>query len=259
MFSELFGFQSHALVNFVGGGGKTSLIRKLAEEFSPRGPVLCTATIRIHPPDPADGFVVISGDNIDLLRLMVRRIGEDWADCPVKLSVGGHFVGPRLLKEVPPDFNNAVDRKFFPILLNEADSAEGFCINMPEEHGPVLMQNAEYLVPVVGIDCLNLAMGPAVVCRWNLLADELALREGDRFTAATAAAILMHPEGVCRKCRPGTTILPFINKVDEPSQDGVARELAAEILRNPAFPVERVLYGSLLQGRAESVSLQPKP
>ena len=94
-----------------------------------------------------------------------------------------------------------------------------------------------------------------MVFRFQTLADRFSLQAGERITPEVAAGILMHPEGVCKGWTPGTTILPFINKVDGPTQDPAARELAASILRNGNFPVERVLFGSVLQGRVESVSV----
>jgi probable selenium-dependent hydroxylase accessory protein YqeC len=254
LFSELFEFRPHALVNFVGGGGKTSLMHKLAEELCSQGPVLCTATTRIHPPDPSEGFAVISSNSISLLHLIVQRIGKECENRPFKLAVARQFISPNMMKGVSPDFDDKVNKSLFSILLNEADGAAGYSIKLPEEYEPVPMQNAEYLVPVIGLDCLHQSMGPKAIFRWNALADHFSLHEGDTLIPETAAGILMHPQGVCRSWKPGEIILPFINKVDEPAQDAAARDLAAAILRNPVFPVERVLFGSILRGRAESVS-----
>ena len=87
MFSEQFAFNPHSLVNFVGGGGKTALIHKLMQEYSAQGPVLCTTTTRIHPPDPREGLALISSDNLDLLRQMLDSIVRCCPDRPFKLVV----------------------------------------------------------------------------------------------------------------------------------------------------------------------------
>ena len=68
LFFEQFGFQRPALVNFVGGGGKTSLILRLMEECSRPGPVIYTTTTRIHPPNPGNGMAIIASDNVALLK-----------------------------------------------------------------------------------------------------------------------------------------------------------------------------------------------
>jgi hypothetical protein len=64
----------------------------------------------------------------------------------------------------------------------------------------------------------------------------------------------MNPAGVCKDWKPGMRIVPYINKVDQESQDHLAEDLARALLRNEYFPVERVVWGSLLTGRVASMS-----
>jgi hypothetical protein len=64
----------------------------------------------------------------------------------------------------------------------------------------------------------------------------------------------MHRQGVCKGWQEGMTLVPFINKVDDASQDDVARDLALRILHNSNFPVKRVLFGSVLRGKIDSIS-----
>jgi probable selenium-dependent hydroxylase accessory protein YqeC len=251
LFIEPFVFKPHALVNFVGGGGKTALIHKLMDEYCRIGPVLSTTTTRIHPPAPAEGFVVVSTDNLVLLKTLVVRTAKDCSHHSFKLVAARHFMSPTLLRGVPADFNIDLDRKLFAIFLNEADGAAGFSIKLPRASEPVLMRGAEYLVPVIGIDCLYQPMGPDVVFRWRDFADRFSLQPGERLTPELAAGILMHKEGVCKGWKPPTTIVPFINKVDGLAQDSMARDLADLILNNENFPVERVVFGSVIQGRAD--------
>jgi probable selenium-dependent hydroxylase accessory protein YqeC len=255
LFSEQFAFKPHTLVNFVGGGGKTILIHKLMEEFCLQGLVLYTTTTRIHPPDPNEGLVVISSDDMTLLKMIVDRISRSCPNRPYKLVVTSNFMSPNLLRGVPPDFDNSLARELFPILLNEADGAASFSIKMPRRGEPVLMDHAEYLVPVIGIDCLYQPLGPEVVFRFKMQAEQFSLSAGQRITPEMASGILMHKEGVCKDWKPGATIIPFINKVDGPAQDSAARDLASAILRNGNFPVQRVVFGSVLQGRVDSISV----
>jgi hypothetical protein len=93
-----------------------------------------------------------------------------------------------------------------------------------------------------------------VVFRFNILAERFSLTKGEQITPERAAGILMHKDGVCKGWKPGTTIIPFINKVDGPAQDSAAKDLANSILRNGNFPVQRVVFGSVLQGRVDSIS-----
>ncbi len=220
-------------------------------EYCREGPVFSTTTMRIHPPAPAEGLAVISTDNLPLLKTAVRRIAEECSKNSYKLVATRHFMSPTLLRGLPPDFTTSLDRKLFSIFLNEADGAASYSVKLPRGSEPILMEGADHLVPVIGIDCIHKPMGPDVVFRWRDFSGRFSLRARDRLTPELAAGILMHKEGVCKDWTPGTTIIPFINKVDEGAQDSAARELADLILCNGNFPVERVVYGSVLQERVD--------
>jgi probable selenium-dependent hydroxylase accessory protein YqeC len=254
LFSEQFAFRLHTLVNFVGAGGKTSLIYKLLQEYCAEGPVLSSTTTRIHPPDPEEGLVVISGENLALLKQIVTQISCSCADRPYKMIVARHFMSPNLLRGVPSSFADSLDRKLFPILFNEADGAAGYSLKLPQEGEPVLMDSAEYLVPVIGLDCMEQPLGPEVLFRWQALSKRFSLQAGERITPEIAARILMHKQGVCKDWKPGVIIIPFINKADDASQDSTAKELAYAIINNGSFPIDHVVAGSTLKGRAFSVS-----
>jgi len=254
MFAEVFGFSDHSLVNFVGGGGKTALIHRLLDEYSSNGPALATTTTRVHPPDPCEGLTLISSDNLTLLKLALENIARDCAKLPFKIIASRYFMSSNLVRGVPPDFFKNIDRRLFPVFLNEADGAASFSLKLPRESEPVPAADAEYLVPVIGLDCIGRKLGTDTVLRWLELSESFSLRKGDLITPEIAASILMHPRGVCKNPQPGTVIIPFINKVDSESQDSSALELAAAIMKNGAFPVERVIYGSVLNGRVFCLS-----
>ena len=121
--------------------------------------------------------------------------------------------------------------------MNEADGCAGFSIKMPRVSEPVLMENAEYLVPVIGIDCLYRPLGPNVIFRWEIFAEHFpALTQEMHLTPQLAADILMHAQGVCKDWKPGTKIIPFINKVDDPEQDAAATRPGAQDSAQRQFP-----------------------
>jgi len=254
LFSSQFNFHPHALVNFVGGGGKTALINKLMDEVSAQGPVLYTTTVRIHPPDTGKGLAIISCENLALLRRLVENVIGDLTHQNYKLVATRQFMEPDLLKGVPPDFLASVDRGKLAILLNEADGSARFSVKLPREGEPVLMDKSDFLVPVIGMDCLHQPLGPEVVFRFDTMADRFSLKAGDPITPRLAAAILMHPKGVCKDYQEESTIIPFINKVDTSDMDADARTLASHILQNGKFPVKRVVWGSVLRNRVDSIT-----
>jgi probable selenium-dependent hydroxylase accessory protein YqeC len=253
LFSEHFAFSLPARVNFVGGGGKTGLILRLLEEHSATVPVLYTTTTRIHPPHPFEGLVIISSDNEAYLEQLLDRAVLSW-------SSGRRFVAthlpssPDLLRGVTPGFADRLDRGLFPLILNEADGARSMSLKLPREGEPVLMASANYLVPVIGLDCLNQPLGPKTLFRWELASGRYQLGRGQILTPELAASILFHPQGVCKDWKPSMRVIPFINKADSESDDPLALSLARALLHNGNFQVDHVVWGSLLSGRVASLT-----
>ncbi len=254
MFAEHFALQAPALANVVGGGGKTGLILRLMDEYCQSGTVIYTTTTRIHPPHLHDRMMIVSCENAGLLRLIVSRLGRTCANQAFKLVIAGPYAGPRFLRGVEPGMAGAIDRDLFPFVFNEADGARSMSLKMPRQGEPVLMENANYLLPVIGIDVLMRPLGPETLFRWEIASEHFASEAGKLITPGLAADILFHPRGVCKDWKPGTSVVPYINKVDNEALDPLARELALALLNNPHFPVERVVWGSLLSGRIGSVS-----
>lgn len=254
MFKEQFSFQLPAVVNFVGGGGKTGLILTLLREYAASIPVIYTTTTRIHPPDPSTGLMTLSCNDMEFLTLIVDRIGRMQRPDFCSLVVTRRGLRPDLLQGVSPAFAGSLDGDMYPLILNEADGARSMSLKMPREGEPVLMEGARYLVPVIGLDCLGKPLGPESLFRWEMAASRFSLKEGEIITADLAARLLLHPQGVCRDCSPGTRIIPFINKADTPDSDSQARELAHALLTRGSFPIEYVVWGSLHAAKAASTN-----
>ena len=258
MFREQFSFQLPAIVNFVGGGGKTGLILTLLHEYAPVVPVIYSTTTRIHPPHPTDGLMNLTCEDPDFLSFLVEKIGLQPLPRPGSLVVTCGRLGPGLLRGVPPSFFRELDSGLFPLILNEADGARSMSLKMPRDTEPVLMEGARYLVPVIGMDILGKPLGPATLFRWEMAVERFSLREGQIITPDLAAQLLLHPQGVCKGWRSGTYIIPFINKTDTPDLDRAALELTHALFASGKFPVERVVWGSLHSRRSAFVVMQPE-
>jgi len=256
LFVEHFAFQTPAVVNFVGGGGKTGLILKLMVEFAESTSVIYTTTTRMHPPEPGQGLVILSGDNMQILKSVLNRIAASHMSPHTKFVVANVPIpaGHNLIGGVPTDFIHDINRNFFSAILNEADGARSMSLKMPRSGEPILLEEATCLVPVIGMDCLLKPLGPETLFRWDMAAARFCLKAGENITPKLAADLLLHKEGVCSGYKSGMRIVPFINKVDDSSQESLAKELALELLHNTNFPVSRVVWGSLYGNRAASLS-----
>jgi probable selenium-dependent hydroxylase accessory protein YqeC len=254
VFSDRFGFRLPARVNFVGGGGKTSLILRLAEEQSAWLRVIYTTTTRIHPPPVAPERALLVCDHAGLLYQMLERIARDCSSTIHTIVVATRHHSPGLLSGVAPGFALPLDPSLFPLILNEADGARSVSLKIPRDGEPVLLQEADTLVPVVGLDALGATLGPESVFRWAQGHARLGLRAGEKITPETAAAVLLHPEGVCKGWTAPVEIVPFINKVDSAEDEAAARQLAEALLAHRSrLPIRRVVWGSVERGRVGSL------
>jgi probable selenium-dependent hydroxylase accessory protein YqeC len=243
-----------AIVDVVGAGGKTGLILSLMAEYSAVIPTLYTTTTRICYPHPSFGASVIACDDRFMLNRLVAAAGKNLKQQRPKLVAAGLSAVPGYLSGVDPGFAECMDGEIFPLILNEADGARGMSLKFPRQGEPVHMRGAGYLIVVLGLDCLQQPIGPRTIFRWELCSSLPCLKEGAPLTPEFAAAILLHPQGVCKDWRPGEKLIVFINKVDSPELDESAAQLARILLQNELFPVERVIWGSLKFSRAGSLT-----
>jgi probable selenium-dependent hydroxylase accessory protein YqeC len=254
LFLEHFAFRPGALVNFVGGGGKSTLICALLEESISSTSAIYTTTTRMHPPHPHDGLVIISSEDSSSLRFFAEAAVKSAVSRKWKLVLTGKEVRLNLLGGVGPEFASALDRTLFSAIYNEADGARSVSVKYPREGEPVLMQGAEYLVPVIGMDAIGKPMGPEIIFRWEIAVEKFGLTLGKPLTPEIAAALLMDASGVCRDWKPGMEVTPYLNKVEDEESEANAVGLAKILLSNSCFPVNRVVFGSAIRVQAFSVT-----
>jgi probable selenium-dependent hydroxylase accessory protein YqeC len=198
--------------------------------------------------------VIISSEDSGCLKFFAEVAVKSAVSRKWKLVLTGKEIKPNLLGGVGPEFAAGLDRDLFSAIYNEADGARSVPVKYPREGEPVLMQGAEYLVPVIGMDAIGKPMGPGVVFRWEVAVEKLRLVPGDPLTAEIAAALLMDVSGVCRDWKPGMQIIPYLNKVEDDESEANAVGLANILLNNGRFPVDRVVFGSAIRGHGSSVT-----
>lgn len=201
----------------IGGGGKTTLLETLAEELSKNGTVILATSTRIFVPEQyetlthADEAAVRAA----LARTRIVCVGETAED--------GKLAAPQLSFEALAALADYV--------LVEADGSKHLPLKAHEPHEPVIPQNAQRVVLVVGMD----GMGQPIraVCHRSARYAELAgVSEDEPVTPALAARVIT-AEGL------GDRV--YLNKVESADR----YEHAAALARELHCPV---VAGSLQQG-----------
>jgi len=193
---------------FVGGGGKTTAIRRLAEELSGWGRVLLVTTTRIYPPD----LPTLIDPDPEALQAAFR-----WYAAVAVGSVQGEKLGPPERLEALCALSDYA--------LIEADGARGLPLKAPAAHEPVIPKNTRLVVAVAGIDGAGRPISE--VHRPELYAALLGKPLEALVAPEDIATALCHPDGQKKgvHCR----WRALINKADNPARLALARACAAKI------------------------------
>ncbi len=208
------------VIAVVGGGGKTSLIARLARELD--GRVLWTTTTRIWPPDcrrvtPATESELFSAwGSARLLAAGSPCADGKWAACPFALTA-------RLADTV----------------LAEADGSRGLPVKAPGEHEPVLPEASAAVIAVAGLSALGRPISEAAH-RPERYAALCGCAQDAPVTPEVMARALQSEQGQRKgvRCR----YITVLNQADTPPLRAAAREVAA-----------------LLAGETQIVSLRNDP
>jgi probable selenium-dependent hydroxylase accessory protein YqeC len=212
------------LISFVGAGGKTTALFRLAEELKGCNKrVLVTTTTAIYCPDEKDCDEVITGD-------------------PLSSLAGRQTIGPSVIalgSEITPDSKllgverSAITRvhqeKRFDYILVEADGSRQRSIKAPADHEPVIPQGTTKTVGVVGLDALGKQIDAASVHRPELLCSYTAQVMGSIIDEAVVAALIRAPQGLFKSVPEGSQRYVIFNKGDNGDRQHSARSIIRSI------------------------------
>jgi molybdenum cofactor cytidylyltransferase len=236
--------------SFVGGGGKTSAILRLAEEFRETGwRVLVTTTTKVGrsiadilPPVLASE----EGDAPALLLALERTLEEHGR---VFLAAGtdeqGKFTGVE-----PALCDRLAERLALDAVLVEADGSRQRPLKAPAEHEPVLPPRTELVVPVAGLDALGHRLGPEVVHRPELVSAivNVGIDSNGLVTPELVASLISSPLGGLKSVPLHARVRPVLNKMVETSLETALR--TAKLLVDSGAPgIDRVVVSDVLTGR----------
>lgn len=232
-----------AVVAFVGGGGKTSLMFALARQLAAsRGlRVLCTTTTKMLPPvAPRDSDAVVSTDDLDDALGQVALAMHSSSDGAGFGGGGGRVVALVGAKRDQggvracgvsaawiPQFLRAADRGCCDVVLVEADGSRRRPLKAPAPHEPVLPAGLTHAVAVCGIDALGAVLDEddGAVFRVPEVAAVTGLALGSVLTAEALAACIAQ-RGVWGVPAAGVVFACCVNKCDDEPRAARAREVA---------------------------------
>lgn len=218
------GLENARVIAIIGGGGKSSLMVALGEEFRHRGETaVMTTTTHIRPPRQ-NGYM---GDDAAVLSdlLITNRV------MTVGMPAEEHKFGPSPLLERLPQLADRV--------IIEADGTKGLPLKVPNDREPVIPPFADAVIAVAGLSALGCPLGE--VCHRPELAKLRFDLEPDQIVTPELMAMLLSSPLAQRKDVGSRPYAVLLNQADRARPDEIAA-LATLLLQKG---VERVVTAAL--------------
>lgn len=240
------GLRPRETVAFTGGGGKTTIMFRLAAELAASGcAVVTSTTTRLAVRETALPPCCLACEDADA---MVARLPAALAHARHVLAVG--CVQPEYdrVDGLPAEtLRRIAALPDVDFLLVEADGSRELPFKAPGAHEPALPDFATTVVLVVGLDALGQPLTSDIAHRPEIIAELAQCTLGALITPAVVAAVLRHPQGGGKNLPAGARLVPFLNKADCLPGPAAAHALAEALLApgGLAAPwIERVLIGT---------------
>jgi len=232
------------IVSFVGAGGKTTAMYRLAHELVSLGwRVVTTTTTMIRPPTLQQTEETIMEADPTLLLEKVERALKTHHHVTVatkqKQDEKGKLVGLQ-----PELVGKLATLPSIDAVVVEADGARGRSLKAPAPYEPPVPPATTILVPMMAADALGQRLDERIAHRPELIARLTGASLGDPITPEVAAQVIAHPEGGLKNAPPSARVIPLINKVDS-STLGLAQEVAHHLIS--VNSIDRVLLGAVTE------------
>lgn len=219
------------VVAFVGGGGKTTAMLRLATEIaSAGGRVVTTTTTRL-----AASEVLLAPVHVRTIAALAAALATarhvlltGAVDAPADKALG-----------VAPEALCALQLPGTTLVI-EADGSRQLPFKAPGDHEPVIPACSTLVVPVVGIDAVGRPLSARSVHRPERVSRICA---GETVTPAMVAAVMTDPRGGCKNVPAGARIVLLINQVDDDDRRRLARDIAVRVLESG--PIAAVALAAL--------------
>lgn len=211
-------------VAFVGGGGKTTLLRAMSFEYAAAGrPTIATSTTKMAA-NQAEGFDLVL-DSIDE-EIIDRLVATSPSNVPLMVwhrVDGGKAIG--VAPERCDEWFTSIDLR--PTVLVEADGARHRPFKAHGPFEPVIPDTATVVISVIGADALGRVI--ADQCQRPLRVAALAgCSPYVRLTPAAAARVITHDRGVTVNVPADARFAVAVTKVNDANRSMVA-ELLGEL------------------------------
>lgn len=197
------------VVSVVGAGGKTTTIKKAAEEYRQKGiPVIVTTTTHMMAED-RPCFLLTS--SLEEVKETLKREGMAWLGRP---NEAGKMRAPS------PEFLHQIISLGCPVLI-EADGARRLPLKVPADHEPVILSETTHVVNVYGLDALGKTF-EKICFRADIALKLLEKKETDLVTEKDIVRLAFNNLAGQKGITSSMSYQVVLNKADTPKREEAA-------------------------------------
>jgi probable selenium-dependent hydroxylase accessory protein YqeC len=210
------------IVCAVGAGGKKSVLYQLAREHAGRFALTATVHTTVFPGDLS---VEVA---IDEETALLERVMSIDASRSVAYACPSHKPG-RHAGVSAATIRSIHEYGHFDATYVKADGARMRWIKAPAEDEPMLLPEADLVIPVVSARAIGEPLSERVAHRLDRVSAVTGVAPGAVLTPEAVGRLLASDDGAL-KAAAGARVAPLINMVDNESQEQRARAAAAAAL-----------------------------
>ncbi len=233
-------FAKKEMISFVGGGGKTTSIFKLAKELKNRNKkVLVTTSTAIYYPNEGDYDELIVNNLIDISSIDKIKEGS--------VTIIGREVSKenKLLGLSKKVIDEIYDLKLFDYILVEADGSKRKSIKSPADHEPVIPNYTDKVVGVIGIDCIGKKINVENVHRPELFCDITNSKMEEIINEEKIFKLITHCKGLFKGTSKECKKYILLNKVECDERKKIALQIIELVIKSK-FDVMGITVSSII-------------
>lgn len=240
------------MISLVGGGGKTTLMFRLAAELARiEETVLTTTTTKIfEPTEEQSAHVIVSENPEEVLRKSVAFLhhtthitaAREWLVSKGKLAGFEPYTIDFFMK-----------KGGFKWILVEADGAFRKPIKAPSEHEPVIPECSTCVIAVVGLDAIGKPLDDRWVFRPQIYSRVTGASLGSPVTERSVASIILADGGLMKGCPLEAQRIVFLNKAEGEGRLAAGERIAFFLKKKGKGKIDRILIGSAEEGRLRTI------
>lgn len=232
--SQALQVESYKVITAIGGGGKTSTLLTLANEFEiQRKKFFITTTTRVAARELA-AFPVVYGKRFDELIGKIRLI----LSSRISVALGTELTSTGKVLGIPPEWIDKL-KELYPdhYFLIEGDGAARKPFKAPGDFEPVIPYSTELVIGILGVEAIGQTLSEDNVHRADLVSGLTKVPLGDILNCDAIAEVIGSEQGYRKNVPEHSDFAVIINKVDEEIHYQNGKRLASLLLKRGISPV----------------------